>query len=322
MLHRQVVLPVYHLRSRQTTGCELVHAALSIRHEDFLISASRRLSWAPVTEIPEHLLKRSKAARAQAEGGTPPSEGAAPAEAPTPGTTPATTSSTPAVRPASPVPAQPAGPPPPKPDIPVVAAAKSRKKIPFWAFATLSTLPLWAFMYVRALTPTAERIPGPLGDGAEIYAGCASCHGTSGEGGVGYQFSQGEVLKTFPHIEDQLRWVYSGSDNYATAGVQIYGNPERPGGAHVTKAKGVMPAQAGQLTDAQILAVVCHERFTLGGADQLGADQKEFDSWCSVESPAWTSLEDGSATLADIDTKVPGSIKVGTDPAPGSPPGS
>ena len=111
-----------------------------------------------------------------------------------------------------------------------------------------------------------------MGDGAEIYAGCSSCHGTSGEGGVGYQFSQGEVLKTFPHIEDQLRWVYGGSDDYATAGVQIYGNPQRPGGAHVTKAKGVMPAQAGQLTDAQILAVVCHERFTSGGPIQLGAE--------------------------------------------------
>ena len=35
---------------------------------------------------------------------------------------------------------------------------------------------------------------------------------SSGEGGVGYQFSQGEVLKTFPHIEDQLRWVDNGTD--------------------------------------------------------------------------------------------------------------
>src|SRR3954463_6231736 len=112
VLDRQVVLPVYHLRTRQSTGCELVHTSLSFRHEDFPISTSRRLSWAPVTEIPEHLLKRSKAARAQAEGGTPPAEGGtppaeggtAPAEgdAPTvgatPGTTPATTASAPAVR--------------------------------------------------------------------------------------------------------------------------------------------------------------------------------------------------------------------------------
>jgi len=272
-----------------------------------------------VTEIPEHLLKRSKAARAQAEGGTPPAEGAPPASGTTPGTSPATTaSSAPAAATPAAAPAAPVGPPPAKPDIPVVAAAKSRKKIPFWAFATLTTLPLWAFMYVRALTPTTDKIPGPLGDGAQIYSGCSSCHGTQGEGGVGYQFSQGEVLKTFPHIEDQLRWVYNGSDAYATAGVQIYGDPKRPGGPHITKAKGTMPAQGGQLTDAQILAVVCHERFTLGGADQVGANADEFNKWCSVDSPAWTALEDGSATFADIDTKVPGAIKVGTEPAPGS----
>ena len=42
---------------------------------------------------------------------------------------------------------------------------KARKKIPFWAFATLSTLPLWAFMYVRALTPANETVAGPLGSG-------------------------------------------------------------------------------------------------------------------------------------------------------------
>ena len=271
-----------------------------------------------MTEIPEHLLKRSKAARAQAEGGTPAAESVPAAPAAGAATTAA---STPAV-PTPAAPPAPVGPPPPKPDIAVVAAAKARKKVPFWAFATLSTLPLWAFMYVRALTPTTERIPGPLGDGALVFSGCSSCHGSKGEGGVGYAFSQKEVLKTFPHIEDQLRWVYAGSDAYANAGVQIYGDPKRPGGPHITKAKGTMPQQGekygGPLTDAEILAVVCHERFTLGGADPVGANQKEFDDWCSVDSPAWTALEDGSATLANIDTKVPGAIKVGTDPAPGS----
>ncbi|MEO7369832.1 MAG: c-type cytochrome [Ilumatobacteraceae bacterium] len=273
-----------------------------------------------MTEIPEHLLKRSKAARTQAEGAPPASESAAA----TPGTAAATTAATtPAVAaPAAVAPAGPVGPPPPKPDIPVVVAAKARKKIPFWAFATLSTLPLWAFMYVRALTPTTERIPGPLGDGALVFAGCSSCHGSNGEGGVGYQFSEGEVLKTFPHIEDQLRWVYGGTDAYFTAGVQIYGDPKRAGGPHVTKAKGVMPGQSSQLTQAEILAVVCHERFTLGGADPLGADQKEFNSWCAVDSPAWTALEDGSANFDNIDTKVPGAIKVGTEPAAGSPAGN
>jgi cytochrome c553 len=174
-------------------------------------------------------------------------------------------------------------------------------------------------MYVRALTPATEKIAGPLGEGAALYSGCAGCHGTNGEGGVGYQFSQGEVLKTFPHIEDQLRWVYNGSDAYAAAGIQIYGDPNRPGGAHITKARGAMPPQKGQLTDAQILAVVCDERFTISGADATGSYQKEYASWCAPDAPAWLALEDGSATLDNIDTKVPGAIKVGTDPAPGSP---
>ena len=276
-----------------------------------------------MTEIPEHLLKRSKAARAQAEGGAPAEGAAAAPAAAAPGTAAATTASTsPAAAAVAAPPAAPAGPPPPKPDIPVVAAAKARKKIPFWAFATLSTLPLWAFMYVRALTPSADKIAGPLGDGAQVYTGCSSCHGSQGEGGVGYQFSKGEVLKTFPHIEDQLRWVYNGTDAYATAGIEIYGDPNRAGGAHVTKAKGVMPAQGGQLTEAQILAVVCHERFTLGGADPIGANETEFNNWCAEDSPAWVALEDGSATFDDIDTKVPGAIKVGTEPAPGSSAGS
>jgi mono/diheme cytochrome c family protein len=301
-----------------------VHDACEFRCEDFLISRSSRLSWAPVTEIPEHLLKRSKAARTQAEGGTPATSDAGAAA---PGTAAATTSATtPAVpTPAAP-PATPAGPPPPKPDIPVVAAAKARKKIPFWAFATLSTLPLWAFMYVRALTPAAERVAGPLGEGAVVFAGCSGCHGSRGEGGVGYAFSGQEVLKTFPHIEDQLRWVYAGTDAYVAAGVEIYGDPNRAGGAHITKAKGAMPQQGekygGGLTEAEILAVVCHERFTVGGADPLGANETEFDNWCAEDSPAWTSLEDGSATFDNIDTVVPDAIKVGTDPVAGSSAGS
>ena len=111
--------------------------------------------------------------------------------------------------------------------------------------ATLSLLAAVG-VHVRArLTTDHREVAGPLGEGATVYSGCAGCHGTAGEGGVGYQFSQGEVLKTFPHIEDQLRLVYNGSDAYAAAGVQVYGDPKRPGGAHITKARGAMPGQSG-----------------------------------------------------------------------------
>ena len=84
-------------------------------------------------------------------------------------------------------------------------------------------------MYVRGLTFKEAKVSGPLGEGAEVYtAACSGCHGADGEGGVGYEFAGGEVLKTFPHIEDQLRFVYSGSRRLRrTQGIAVYGNPER-----------------------------------------------------------------------------------------------
>ena len=273
-----------------------------------------------MTEIPEHLLKRSKAARAQAEGGAP--AGRRRRGCPRrPAAAAATTASTsPAVpTPAAP-PAAPAGPPPPKPDIPVVAAAKARKKIPFWAFATLSTLPLWAFMYVRALTPSADAIAGPLGDGATVYTGCSSCHGSRRRGWRRLPVLAGRGAQDVPaHRGPAALGRTPAPRRTSRPGVEIYGDPNRAGGAHIAKAKGVMPAQAGQLTEAQILAVVCHERFTLGRRrPDRCRTTTEFDKWCAEDSPAWTALEDGSVTFDNIDTKVPGAIKVGTEPAPGS----
>ena len=106
----------------------------------------------------------------------------------------------------------------------------------------LSLLPLWLFMYVRSVTEPPEVATGPLGVGAEEYRNCASCHGSAGEGGVGRQLDEGEVLKTFPHIEDQLRFVYFGTANYNLAGVASYGNPDREGGPHIAGSFGPMPA--------------------------------------------------------------------------------
>jgi mono/diheme cytochrome c family protein len=275
-----------------------------------------------VTEIPEHLLKRSQAAKAKATGAEAPAD--APAAA-----TPATSETTAVAKAAAPAapakPAAPVGPPPRKPDSAVVAAAKARKKIPFWAMATLSLLPLWVFMYARGLTPKEPVVHGPLGEGAEIFSGnCGSCHGAQGQGGVGYQMSGGEILKTFPNIEDQLRFVYNGTQPYELAGVQIYGDPNRPGGPHITHAKGVMPGQSdqvsgGSLTDAQILAVVCHERYTVGGANPTTDHLDEYTKWCSPTAPAWEGLESGELTFENIADELEGTLPVGTEPAPGSP---
>lgn len=274
-----------------------------------------------MTEIPEHLLKRSRERRA-ASGAGGDDAAAAPAEK-----TPATTDSSapaaasgPVERAAAPVPA---GPPPPAPDTPVVAAYKQRRRVPFWAMVALSALPVWAFMYARAVTQSPVEASGPLGLGGEVYGGCASCHGGNGGGGVGYAFTGGEVLDTFPHIEDQLRYVYYGTSAYNIAGVEIYGNPERMGGVHVTGEQGPMPAQGatagGGLTDYEILSVVCHERYALGGADPDGDDAEEFEEWCSEESEIFVDLESGGE-LADLHERFDGVMPIGDAPAPGSAP--
>jgi mono/diheme cytochrome c family protein len=290
-----------------------------------------------MTEVPEHLLRRSRERRAALglgggdEGGETPTDEEKPAAAPA--TTGEAAPAAPSGPPARQPPAAPPAPPPPKPDPPFVAAAKSRARIPWWALAALSLMPIWAFMYVRALTEPPEVASGPLGVGAESYGSCSSCHGTNGEGGSGRQLSEEEVLKTFPQIEDQIRFVYWGTAEYNQEGVESYGNPDREGGPHLAGDFGVMPAwgadAGGELTDDEILAVVCHERYTLGGADPTSDEYiEEFENWCSEEAPTFVALEEGTtlAELADAGiTNAEGDeieiIPIGDAPAEGSPPG-
>ena len=296
--------------------CELVHGGGPARprtpefpESEFPNSAPRALSFVGVTEIPEHLLKRSQARRGA--GGD--------AAAATPATTPATT--TPAAAPA-PVPAAAPAAPVVVPDAPVVAAYKARKKIPVWAMVTLSILPVWAFLYVRALVPEEVEASGPIAMGTELYANCASCHGAGGQGiGSAYAFVNGSVLATFPHIEDQLRWVKLGSAAYLAAGVQIPGDPNREGGPHITGASGgVMPAAGAGLglTDYEILATICHVRYDLGGADAAGEYAEEFEKWCSPESEIFLALESGSATFDDLHEQFEDVMDIGSVPVAGT----
>ena len=292
-----------------------------------------------MTEIPEHLLKRSRERRAQLTGGSAEGgESSGSSEAASEGTPAPAAAAAPAAPMAS-GPAQragastPAEAPPPKPDSPVVAAAKRRRKIPFWAVAALSLMPLWGFMYVRALTEPPDEATGPIAVGTEVYGTCQSCHGAGGEGGVGRPFADGEVLKTFPHIEDQLRFVYYGSQEYDSAGIQSYGDPNREGGPHAPLAfnGSPMPAQKDELTGAEILGVVCHERYDLGGADEQSDEYaEEFLNWCSEESPIFDALDSESveftalgpdAGIVDAEGNPIEIIPIGEEPAEGSPAG-
>ena len=181
-------------------------------------------------------------------------------------------------------------------------------------------------MYVRSVTDQAAAASGPLGEGAVVYGSCASCHGATGGGGIGYPFTNGEVLATFPHIEDQIRFVYYGTPGYNLAGVDNYGNPDRVGGPHLTGARSVMPAWGaeadGELTDAELLAVVCHERYTLGGADPAAEYAEEFEMWCSEESEIFAALEAGDVSLTTLEESVVNMIPIGTAPVAGSPAGA
>ena len=151
--------------------------------------------------IPEHLLKRAQEARDKAAGKTPTADSPTDAQ-----NLPAKTSET---KPTA-APQVASAPPPPPPDQSYVVAAKTRKKVPFWAMAALSLLPFWAFMYLVAIQPQEKTVEGPMAVGESVYGSCAGCHGANGEGGAGRALYQGSVLKTFPKIEDMLNFVYAG----------------------------------------------------------------------------------------------------------------
>ena len=97
-------------------------------------------------------------------------------------------------------------------------------------------------------------------------------------------------------VEDRLS-----DDDYTLMLASSDGDPEREGGARVAGARGAMPQwgteAGGELTDAELLGVVCHERYTLSGGD---ATSEEFLAWCAPDAPNYTAVESGASTLADF----------------------
>jgi mono/diheme cytochrome c family protein len=241
-----------------------------------------------VTEIPEHLLRRSRERR-EALGLAKPGEAAPPAPAAEASAVePAEAASPAAAAPAVPAPAPapaPAPPPPPKPDPPYIAAAKRRRRIPVWALPVLVALPVWGFVYATTLeTPTSPN--DPLTVGREVYGQCASCHGASGGGGVGPALTEGDTLLTFPDFRDHLIWVRDGTEAANPDGT--YGDPDREGGARtLDDFSGTMPAFGGSLSEEELIAVVRFEREVLSGADP-------------AEEPDLVAASEGEMTLDEL----------------------
>ncbi|MEL6981720.1 MAG: hypothetical protein AAFO29_04785 [Actinomycetota bacterium] len=222
-----------------------------------------------MTEIPEHLLKRSKAAKSGKTGDGGDAGGSDASSAPV--AAEASTPAAPAV-PAANLPNLDPPPPPPKPVPAYVQAAQARKRIPIWVLPVIAALPIWAMSFAGTMQqPEVEDIL--LIDAELVYGSCAGCHGGAGGGGVGYALSDGEVLATFPNVIDQLAHTARGSD--AIAGQQ-YGNPDRPGGARVAGDRGLMPAQEASLSAIELEVVVFHERAILSGEDTSSPEYQEW----------------------------------------------
>ena len=219
-----------------------------------------------MTEIPEHLLKRSRAAKGKDE---PSGDAGADSGASTAAVTPAASSDSPPTGPpalAAAAAATPADAPPvaaaPKPHF--IEAAESRKKMPMWAMFMLAFVPLWAVSFGGTMQ-LAEAEDPLFTEAAEVYnvtGGCSGCHGGSGGGGVGYQLNDGSVVETFPHFADQMVHVNRGSG--AITG-EAYG-AVRADGQRVAGTRGVMPA-ATTLTELELELVIFHERVVLSGEE-------------------------------------------------------
>jgi mono/diheme cytochrome c family protein len=209
-----------------------------------------------VTEVPEYLLERSRQRRAAL--GLPGGEAPAGDGGSAPTSAPASSSVATAEAPATPAPAAAAtattvvSEPEPAPEV----DTGPRSGIPWWMMPVLLVLPFWAMVYMGAFAePGGDSGPRT---GPQIYAsaGCGSCHGPAGGGGVGPKLSGGETKLTFPNVEDMVKWVAEGS---SPSRGKPYGDPNRPGGPRPA-ASGGMPAFGTQLTPEEITTVVEYVR--------------------------------------------------------------
>lgn len=234
-----------------------------------------------MTEIPEHLLKRSKERRAALglPGGESGDGGASDGGAAGAGDAPAT----PAKAAPAPAPAkvEEKPPPPPKPKPAYIRAAEGRKRIPYWAMPVIVLLPVWAFIYADAVTPP-EGGDEALTIGAEVYSSCSGCHGSNGEGGTGVQLSDGMVLETFPDPVAMMEWIHLGAEAYTADGDNTYGHPEREGGPHdLDMLPGVMPGFA-DLSPEELAAVTRFIREELSGEAPASPEVQEiYAEWAA-----------------------------------------
>lgn len=234
-----------------------------------------------MTEIPEHLLKRAKERRAAMSGGEAPADAPAAAPAPSGDAAPATPEKAPKT--VEPLPTLGTDTPATVPDIPVVAAAKARRRVPYWAAAVLASLPLWALLYAYSVAPPPAEAAGAMAEGADVYVGCQGCHGPTGAGGAtGAQLNDGHVQETFTDPLTMIHWIAYGMNNGGAHPDRTYSPINRP-----DLPAADMPGQADILSAGEIAAVTIYIREGLSGGTP--ADDPNFNSELYDEDPAWAA---------------------------------
>jgi mono/diheme cytochrome c family protein len=224
-----------------------------------------------LTEIPEHLLRRSRERRAAlglSGGGDDqealPSGAAGEGEAPTesPGRARAASTEVATTGVAAPPAIVDEAPPETLPTYVAPPRGPHKTRIPLWVMPVLIALPVWAFLFPGAFgSHIKATTTNPIVLGNQVYhsSGCSGCHGANGEGGVGPALHAGQSVLTFPNVQDQINWIKTGSVAFTG---KMYGNPNRPGGQR-GPSKGDMPGFASTLSETQIEAVVTYERTAL-----------------------------------------------------------
>ena len=288
---------------RRSTGCELVHADRRGRHRSRGFPRSRRAAvyrGHAVTEIPEHLLKRSRAARRAGPRATPPATlpphaaAAAPAhrrQRPARRRTPAARRQR--LRPRRP--ARRRRSPTPRSSRRPRRATRSRSG----RWPRSASLPLWAFMYVRVAHPSRRSHRRPARRrrrGVQRAAPAATA--ATGEGGVGHAVRRRRGPQDVPphrgpaalRVLRHRRVRLGRGRDLRRPAPRRRRSPDQGARRHAGGQGG------GALTDAEILAVVCHERYTLGGADPTERrTSTEYEKWCAPRRRSSPALEDGIA---------------------------
>ena len=260
-----------------------------------------------MTEIPEHLLKRSRERRAAMGGDGGGTDGGDATESTAASAAPAkAAAAAPASMPAHPAPATVEAAPPPSP---MVEAYQKRRKIPFWAMPVLAALPLWAYVYTGTLSPPpAGEGPEVLGEALYAGSGCGGCHGAGGGGGVGPAFTGGAIYETFPSFVDHFEWVRLGSAGWLEANGDTYGATDKP-------VNGGMPGFGeDQLSDAELVFLLLHER-NLGGANPDTEDMTQLEEVALLmsENEAMTFEE----ALAEVGVEAEGGGGEGSEGSEG-----